>query len=63
MALEPLGETEVAEYLVAKSSGASLLYQQSEGNPLFVVTVREHVTGRSPTTRVFDGLCTPFLTL
>jgi len=48
--LELLGEAEVAEYLVAKSSGASLLYQQSEGNPLFVVTVLEHVTGRGPIT-------------
>jgi DNA-binding winged helix-turn-helix (wHTH) protein/tetratricopeptide (TPR) repeat protein len=45
IALEPLGEAEVAEYLAAESSGASLpdslaslLYQQSEGNPLFMVT-------------------------
>jgi DNA-binding winged helix-turn-helix (wHTH) protein/tetratricopeptide (TPR) repeat protein len=44
IALEPLGEKEVAEYLAAESSGASLpnglaslLYQHSEGNPLFMV--------------------------
>ena len=51
--LEPLGKAEVAEYLLAKSSGASLpdglaslLYQHSEGNPLFMVTALNDMTER-----------------
>jgi FixJ family two-component response regulator/DNA-binding winged helix-turn-helix (wHTH) protein/tetratricopeptide (TPR) repeat protein len=51
IALEPLSEAEVAEYLAAESSGASLpdglaglLYQQSEGNPLFMVAALDHMT-------------------
>ncbi len=53
VALEPLSEAEVAEYLAAESAGAhlpdglvSLLYQRSEGNPLFMVTALEHMTER-----------------
>ncbi len=53
IALEPLGEAEVAEYLAAESSGASLpeglaslLYRQSEGNPLFMVTALDDMTER-----------------
>jgi predicted ATPase len=53
IALEPLREAEVAEYLAAKSSGlslpdglASLLFQQSEGNPLFMVAALDHMTER-----------------
>jgi predicted ATPase len=51
--LEPLGEGEVAEYLAAECSGASLpdglaslLYQHSEGNPLFVVAALDHMSER-----------------
>ena len=51
--LEPLGEGEVAEYLAAESSGASLpdglsnlLYQHSEGNPLFMVTALDDMIER-----------------
>jgi hypothetical protein len=53
IALEPLGEAVVAEYLVAKSSGASLpdglaslLYQHSEANPMFMVTALNDMTER-----------------
>jgi len=53
IALEPLREAEVAEYLAAESSGASLpdglaslLYRQSEGNPLFMVATLNHMTER-----------------
>ena len=53
IALEPLGEADVAEYLAAESWGArppeglaSLLYQQSEGNPLFMVTALDDMTER-----------------
>ncbi len=46
IALELLGEAEVVEYLAAESSGASLLYQHSEGNPLFMVTALDHMTER-----------------
>jgi predicted ATPase len=53
VALEPLGEAEVAEYLAAESSGislpeglAQLLYQHSEGNPLFMVTVLDNLIER-----------------
>jgi len=51
--LEPLGEGEVAEYLAAESLGASLpeglaslLYQQSEGNPLFMVAALDDMSER-----------------
>lgn len=53
IALGPLGEAEVAEYLAAESSGASLpdglahlLYRLSEGNPLFMVAMLEHMQDR-----------------
>jgi len=53
IALEPLGEAEVAEYLATQSSGTnlpdglvSLLYQQSEGNPLFIVAALNDMTER-----------------
>ena len=53
IALEPLGETEVAEYLTAESSGAAppnglagLVHRHSEGNPLFMVTALDHMAGR-----------------
>jgi len=53
IALEPLGEAEVAKYLAAESAGASLpeglaslLYRRSEGNPLFMVTALDDMTER-----------------
>jgi DNA-binding winged helix-turn-helix (wHTH) protein len=51
--LEPLGEDDVAEYLATESSQAllpdglaRLLYRHSEGNPLFLVAVLDHMTER-----------------
>jgi len=53
IALEPLGEAAVAEYLAAESSGgsvpdgfASLIYQHSEGNPMFMVTALDDMAAR-----------------
>jgi predicted ATPase len=49
--LEPLGEADVAAYLVAVSSGArlpeglaGLLHRHSEGNPLFMRATLDHLT-------------------
>ena len=51
--LPPLDEAEVAEYLAAESSEArlpedlaKLVYLHSEGNPLFIVAVLDHMTQR-----------------
>lgn len=48
--LEPLGEAEIAEYLLAESSQATLpegmaklVYGHSEGNPLFMVVALDHM--------------------
>src|SRR5271157_5236524 len=48
IALEPLGEAEVFEYLAAESGGAAvpeglagLIYRHSEGNPLFMMAALE----------------------
>jgi predicted ATPase len=52
IALEPLGEAEVAEYLAGESEGglpdglANLIYQHSEGNPLFMVAALDDMTER-----------------
>ena len=53
IALNPWGEAEVAEYLVAESSQgdapeafARLLYQHTEGNPLFMVAALDHLMQR-----------------
>ncbi len=53
MALEPLSEADVAAYLTAESSGASLpedlaglVYRHSDGNPLFIVAALDHLTQR-----------------
>jgi DNA-binding winged helix-turn-helix (wHTH) protein/tetratricopeptide (TPR) repeat protein len=53
IALEPLGESEVAAYLAADSGDfsqadglAGLVYRHSEGNPLFMVAALEHMTER-----------------
>jgi predicted ATPase len=58
IALEPLREAEVAEYLTGESSGVSLpeglarlLFQQSEGNPLFMVAALDHMTERGMISR------------
>ena len=53
IALEPLGELEVTEYLTARSSETSLpaglaelIHRHSEGNPLFMVAALDHMTQR-----------------
>lgn len=53
IALEPLSEAEVREYLAAESKMASLpdglaslLFRHSEGNPLFMVAALEHLKAR-----------------
>jgi predicted ATPase len=53
IALAPLAETEVAEYLGAQTSGSDLprelsaiVHRHSEGNPLFMVAALEHMTKR-----------------
>jgi len=62
IALEPLGEPEVAEYLAAESSGgsvpdgfASLIYQHSEGNPLYMVTALDDMAARGLISRNKGG--------
>src|SRR5271157_237916 len=54
IALQPLEESEVAEYLAAESGGAAvpeglaaLVYRRTEGNPLFMVTVLQHMRERN----------------
>lgn len=53
MILEPLGQQQVDEYLLADSENGGvsedlnrLVYQYSEGNPLFMVSVVEHMAQR-----------------
>jgi DNA-binding winged helix-turn-helix (wHTH) protein len=53
IALEPLGEAEVAEYLAIGSAGravpqglAGLIYRHTEGNPLFMVAALDHMRDR-----------------
>jgi DNA-binding winged helix-turn-helix (wHTH) protein len=53
IALEPLAEAHVAAYLAAQSGEVNLppgltelIYRQSEGNPLFMVTVIDHLQDR-----------------
>jgi DNA-binding winged helix-turn-helix (wHTH) protein/tetratricopeptide (TPR) repeat protein len=53
IALEPLGEAQVAEYLAMESAGravpeglAGLIYRHTEGNPLFMVAALDHMRGR-----------------
>jgi DNA-binding winged helix-turn-helix (wHTH) protein len=53
IALKPLEEAEVAEYLASESEGAAvpegfarLIYRHTEGNPLFMVAVLEHMQVR-----------------
>src|SRR5260370_9751029 len=61
-ALEPRGEAEVAEYLAAESSGgglpeglAKLVHHHSEGNPLFMVAVLDHMIERGQVSREGGG--------
>jgi predicted ATPase len=51
--LQPLSESDIAEYLTAQSPGATLppglvelIYRHSEGNPLFMVAAIQHMTQR-----------------
>jgi predicted ATPase len=53
IALQPLEENEVADYLASESEGAAfpanltgLIYRQTEGNPLFMEAVLEHMHDR-----------------
>ena len=53
IALEPLGEAEVAEYLAIESPGlappeglAKLIYRHTEGNPMFMVAAIDHLRDR-----------------
>jgi DNA-binding winged helix-turn-helix (wHTH) protein/tetratricopeptide (TPR) repeat protein len=53
IALEPLGEAEVAQYLSLELAGfsvpeglAELIYRRSEGNPLFMVAALTHMRDR-----------------
>lgn len=53
IALEPLVEAQVAEYLALESGGAAvpeglagLIYRHTEGNPLFMVAALDHMRGR-----------------
>src|SRR5271157_2053456 len=53
IALEPLDEADIKEYLAAESGGAAvpaglagLLYRHSEGNPLFMVAALNHLCDR-----------------
>src|SRR5260221_8879141 len=51
--LQPLSESDIADYLTAQSPGASLppglvglIYRHSDGNPLFMVAAIQHITQR-----------------
>jgi predicted ATPase len=53
IALKPLGEAEVVQYLASESGGAAvaeslarLIYRHTEGNPLFMVAVLQHMQDR-----------------
>jgi predicted ATPase len=61
IALTPLSEVEVEQYLAAQSPAnrpppglSELVHRHSEGNPLFIVAALEHMAKRSLLTRV-DG--------
>jgi predicted ATPase len=65
IALEPLGEAEVAEYLGAgldpslPQGLAKLIYDHSEGNPLFIVVALDHTTERGLISRENGAWITP----
>ena len=62
LALEPLGKADVAAYLAVASGGtnlpaglAGLVYRQTEGNPLFMRAVLDHLTQKGLLDREADG--------
>jgi len=62
VALGRLNEAEVADYLIDQQPHspvpgglAALVYRRSEGNPLFMVTVLDHLVGREFVTRDSGG--------
>jgi len=62
IALEPLTEAEVGEYLVLESGGSSipaglsgLIYRHSEGNPLFMVAALVHLRDRGVVALANEG--------
>ena len=62
LAVEPLGEADVAAYLAAAAAGAplpeglaGLVYRHSEGNPLFMRAVLDHLTQQGLLAREPDG--------
>jgi DNA-binding winged helix-turn-helix (wHTH) protein/tetratricopeptide (TPR) repeat protein len=62
VALEPLGEADITEYLTGEASEtipsealAALLYRHSEGNPLFMVAALEHLEERGLICREHGG--------
>ena len=66
LAVEPLSEADVAAYLAAASSGAplpeglaGLVYRHSEGNPLFMRAVLDHLTQQGLLAREADGWSPP----
>jgi DNA-binding winged helix-turn-helix (wHTH) protein/tetratricopeptide (TPR) repeat protein len=64
IALQPLSEADIAEYLAAESPGVAVpdglgaaIYRHSEGNPLFMAAVLEHLTDRGFLARENGGWC------
>ncbi len=62
IALQPLNEAEISEYLTNEASGskppeelAALLYRRSEGNPLFMLAALEHLAERGLISREDGG--------
>src|SRR5262249_43514655 len=62
IAVEPLSEADIAEYLAAESPGGTVpeglvpvLYRNSEGNPLFMAAALEHLTDRGFVSRENGG--------
>src|SRR4029077_3907070 len=62
IALQPLSEANVAEYLAAESPGGAVpegldavVYRHSEGNPLFMTAALEHLTDRGFLSRENGG--------
>jgi len=60
--LEPLAESEIVQYLTLGNTTAgvpealaSLLHRHTEGNPLFMIAVLEHLIGRGLVEHVRDG--------
>jgi predicted ATPase len=69
VALDPLSQAQIAEYLTADSARTSeaaglaeVIYRHSEGNPLFMVAVLDHMTRRGFVSRQ-NGACYPRVAL